>query len=1444
MGGLVIKRAYILAEQFQEYELVAQRIKAMFFLGTPHRGSDLATILTKILHFTSGASRGSFVQDLHPNSLATQSINDEFPRHCHNLLLYSFYETIPTNYGFGKGLIVEKDMAVLGYSNERTGYVDANHRDICKFYTQNDPNYLTIRNALATVVNEFRDHLSHSRRDFDKEKRQLLDNYLNASDAPEDDLMAVDARRLRGSCRWLTQKESFTEWRDQKGHGPSLYWISAKPASGKSVLSSYIVKHLRELGRDCAFHFFNHADKLKASITVFLRSMAWQMAVMHPEVLRKVLETCEKTEELARADYRTVWRKLFLDGIMSAKLDRPQYWVVDALDECKNDSELVPLLLKVAELWQVRIIVTSRYRFEAHRHAQQSKTKVYSDEIMEKDSKLDIALYLEVHMDSLPSVDEEARQNMVKKILTKSAGCFLWVSLVLQELTQVHTSAEISQVLEDVPSDMDALYLRILNSMSEAAYGKLLAKSILTWIVCSARTLTTEELYEALKMDIKDKVDRIEKSIAACCGQLVYVDSQKRVHLIHQTARDFLLRSTIDSEFTINKRQGHRRLGMTCLHYLSGDEMKGPRYRKLSAGNLNKPRSVFAKYACSSLFEHMAHISSEDDDFLATLARFLSSPNVLSWIEALAQYSDLNCMIQTGQTFKKYLQRRSRYVSPFGKDVAILDSWATDIVRLATKFGKNLLSSPSSIHHLIPPFCPLESAPRTQFAVSSRGITVVGLSGATWDDCLCTIINPEDQFTAMTGSGKHFALGLASGKIVVYHEMTCQEAQILQQQEPVKFLQFGQLGDTLASAGTTAVWIWDVTSWQLVYKLDIVQACMSIAFTDDDKILLAALRNNDLMIWDLTDGSVAEIANWTEDLDGVQSNVFRRPVAAAICADASLLAVVYRGQDILLWDIERNVVYATYGKDNGPQFGRRAPKSFVTGGLVFSQDPNAGLLAAAYSDGELVLFNTFEGTILERVLANAQTLASSPDGRTLAAADATGTIQIFDFETLKLLYRIKSEDYVKALVFSGNGRHLLDIRAAECRVWDPPILVRQDLDEEVSDTVSISTMPQEVSMEPSEDVVLITSLECDESSDIFFCGKHDGTVHLYDTKHGISKKTLFSHARGVSIIQLFFNSRHRILASIDSSSRVLGHKIVWQDGVWNAMKTQFDYRAGTAVEQFLSNHDFTRVLIGTAGEDILFSLTNDDYTISKRLPRDDQYRFRWTNHPLNLDRLVQLLPESIHIYCWLNLERETGAEGILLEQSMVPESVIRGVTSCASDSLLVAIISNASKHKNTSMSKIMLFEVSKLSADAKMIAPVPKYEYLNNKSHILIGTYGQRLIFLQNQTGWICSADLDDLDEGEHYDRHFFLPGDWLSAASSTDLMLQVTSEGHIIFVKRDEVAVIRRGLETSEQRPSNSKNGRSSFSGAIPRSPVRRARGITKFSSSPSVETKKLYEL
>lgn len=148
MGGLVIKKAYMMA--CEENKPLADRIRAMYFLGTPHRGSDLAKLLKKVLRIVSSAP--IYVGELMRDSAVLQAINDEFHHYSAGLELWSFYETQKLRVGDIKALVVEPASATLGYDHEQQIPMNADHRTICKFDTPADQNYIIIRNSLASTL--------------------------------------------------------------------------------------------------------------------------------------------------------------------------------------------------------------------------------------------------------------------------------------------------------------------------------------------------------------------------------------------------------------------------------------------------------------------------------------------------------------------------------------------------------------------------------------------------------------------------------------------------------------------------------------------------------------------------------------------------------------------------------------------------------------------------------------------------------------------------------------------------------------------------------------------------------------------------------------------------------------------------------------------------------------------------------------------------------------------------------------------------------------------------------------------------------------------------------------------------------------------------------------------------------------------------------------------
>lgn len=375
---------------------------------------------------------------------------------------------------------------------------------------------------------------------------------------------------------------------------------------------------------------------------------------------------------------------------------------------------------------------------------------------------------------------------------------------------------------------------------------------------------------------------------------------------------------------------------------------------------------------------------------------------------------------------------------------------------------------------------------------------------------------------------------------------------------------------------------------------------------------------------------------------------------------------------------------------------------------------------------------------------------------------------------------------------TGDGHRLLDIRGSQCRVWDPTVLAREDVDEENSATISVSTAAQDFKLEYSPDTALITSLCCHAADDIFFVGKEDGSVYAYEAKTGQLCHRVLSHAIGVPILSLYLEQQGQLLLSIDSSSRIMAHRLVPQHRL-EVDAIVFEHREGVAVGQVLSNKECTRFLVCTLDRDTLWSVGKTGNAIVNVLLWQDRAPSRWISHPVNHEHLILIENDTAHIYVWERLERRIDPEGILLEGSILPEIAIRSIIKCSDGAIIATTFARSSR--SSSQARLLIWNSSDFHVSAKSAAPVPKYYSLASQVQSIVGEYRDRLVFLHSN-GWICSADLLS-SSVDNYDRHFFLPSDWLSMGR--DLLVDVTCNGDILFVKRDEVAVIKRGLDNPE---------------------------------------------
>lgn len=1403
MGGVVIKKAFLLAKQDPQYHLLAGRFHSMFFLATPHRGADSAQLLRKMIKLSFVPSSKAYVGDLIPNSAAVQIINDEFRHAYQGVHLWSFFETLPTSLG----LVVEKDSAVIGLPGERIQLLNADHRHVCKFDDPSDNNYRTLRNAFTSTIEGIENtHLS-ARKEEERSQMRSLSQYLGGADKPEVDLVTILEKKLPGSCLWLNHRQSFQDWVDDVDDAPKCYWLQGEPAIGKSILAAHTIDYLERSHKECSFFFFKYGDATRSTIASLLLSFVWQMSSINSGIRKALIGMHLDGEMLDKADERSIWQKMFVSRIFHTKLKQTHYWIVDALDECINGNVLFALLAKIPKQYPLRIFISSRPPVATESKFAQERICHTIDYIKREDSLGDIKMFLEARSPYLPLITEAARRDLIDQVLEKSDGNFLWVSLTLRELEATNSEEQVLKVLESVPEEMNGVYNRILERISASPRNVELAKAILRWVACAARPMLAEELKEAIKLDIHETPHNLEKDAGAICGHLVIVDNGRRVQIAHQTVRAYLFRDGLSSQLAVDLPQAHSRLAEVCLKYLCGDEMKTPRHRRSRPTARAFKRSAFADYATMQFSEHVAKSSPAIVTPFIALNSFLRG-NVLTWIEFIATTQDLSPLTQTAKNLKIYLERRSKYPSLPSQEASDVSNWANDIIHLVGRFGRPLLTHPSSVQFLLPSICPLESIVFKTFKDYPRSLQLVGLSRKDWDDQLSCTIYPKAQVYCVACCNNRFAVGLSDGSARVYHEITCQEELRLIHGEAVRHLVISNSGTHLAAAGRKKIKMWDLLTSTLLWTATAPDIILSIEFNEVGAILMTMTTTGSMISLQVQSGKEDEKIQFSDIFEDTQvdedhkqrpakiASSYRRPPNLTVfSAKLNLLAVGYPARPVTLWDLSDDSYVGQLWRTSD-----EFQLSVIA--LVFNPIPEVGLVATAYQDGSILTFDPWtQRKCGDTGPVGAMVLAVSPDGRVLATADFTGAITLLDFETLRVLYKVTSvEQSVRQIIFSSSGLRFYDVRRDRCSVWEPSVLVRRN---DIADDSSldfgekVSSGPQIAINRISEEYHAITALTAHHSGETIFCGRESGAVVAYHTKTGQAFQDLFEHRNHVGILFLDWNEAGSLLASVDRSGYISVQKLTLNPGRnFDVANPILSRKSASPVRQVLISLDGKRFLVSAVDTDEVWDLETDSLVCSHAVTMA-RGAWKWANHPTQRGRLLLLSGDRVKIFDWSLGSELSDPSGIDLGlQGPSDGAGIDIVLSSRARNFCVS--RTASKVNTSSVMALRFWPVESISTESTQMRCVADYDELAKDVKTVIGIYRTQLIFLDHN-GWVCSIDMDSVDAAQKlFARHFFIP--FQLHGTTRQIQMLATSRGVVVLAVGDELAVFHNGLAFDEQ--------------------------------------------
>ncbi|CUS08890.1 unnamed protein product, partial [Tuber aestivum] len=375
-----------------------------------------------------------------------------------------------------------------------------------------------------------------------KEFRKVL-KWLNVVDPGANYSYALSVRQP-GTGNWLLEGPEYIDWKEGRG---GVLWLYGIPGCGKSVLSATAIEDAKNVcntndDHALAYFYFTFSDSEKQNLLNMLLSILGQLleGISDRILPDEVLNLYHSSEAIGKSVDIKALKSALLQVI---RISKRTFIVLDALDEFPKDTR-ESLLSWITELTvdhnkgALSILVTSRPEADIVKSIEPLAT--FPIPLQSKTIDPDIRAYSEIE----------------ERLVARSQGMFRWVYCLLRVLQECITPEDVREALEELPEDLDSVYLRILDSIPKRQ--KEYIRRAMNWLAFSVEPLTLGQLAEAIviKYDVNkyghDSKTLFEQSslLSICPSLISFEDARagesspqedRRLRLAHFSVKEYLV---------------------------------------------------------------------------------------------------------------------------------------------------------------------------------------------------------------------------------------------------------------------------------------------------------------------------------------------------------------------------------------------------------------------------------------------------------------------------------------------------------------------------------------------------------------------------------------------------------------------------------------------------------------------------------------------------------------------------------------------------------------------------------------------------------------------------------------------------------------------------------------------------------------------------------------
>ncbi|KAJ7845607.1 hypothetical protein B0H14DRAFT_3867996 [Mycena olivaceomarginata] len=411
------------------------------------------------------------------------------------------------------------------------------------------------------------------------EVKKKLEEWLQSPNMSNKQLETEELRHA-GTGSWLLGGREFNKWLG----GPGVLWIEGQSGTGKTVLSSTVIRKLFNdhhvgQGTAIAYFYFDFRDKQKRLVHIMLRSIVLQLSAQSPNPYRALDNKYMLSKGQALPSYQDLQH--ILEDLLR-ELWRT-YIVLDALDECE-DRELGKLveLISGFQRWTdspLHLLFTSQPR-TVFTDGFEGVTRIsLQPEVTGKDIRLFVNSELRDNRNM--KIWASRADDIIDRVVLKSNGMFRLAACLLVELSRCKRQNELEKTLENLPNDLFGIYDRFLEAIRPQDF--VYVAGVLRWLVFANDRwfkCTLAEVADAVAFDFSNpahyaydpsvRTDNANAILEWLEGLVTvhWRGPKKRLVLAHASVQDYIMSKQFIFGFDLRSGPSHTFIAQSCIGYL------------------------------------------------------------------------------------------------------------------------------------------------------------------------------------------------------------------------------------------------------------------------------------------------------------------------------------------------------------------------------------------------------------------------------------------------------------------------------------------------------------------------------------------------------------------------------------------------------------------------------------------------------------------------------------------------------------------------------------------------------------------------------------------------------------------------------------------------------------------------------------------------------------